>query len=128
MIANQRREKIPELLKEDGSAKIIKWAKIFKVTEVTIRQYLEKLESEEFILREQGGAFFKNVEQSMKSFTLLNQDNPGKKKIIGRKAITFTFPRNCLVGYMSLPFTFQLSGQPFSSPVNDYVSIIYEYF
>jgi len=86
MLPHQRREKILELLKEDGSAKVIKLAKIFKVSEVTVRQDLEKLESEGHILREHGGAFLKNVEDSVKSFTLLNQDNLEKKKLIGRKA------------------------------------------
>jgi DeoR/GlpR family transcriptional regulator of sugar metabolism len=86
MLAYQRREKIFELLREDGSAKVIKLAKIFKVSEVTIRQDLEKLESEGFILREHGGAFLKNVEDNVKSFTILNQENLEKKKIIGRKA------------------------------------------
>lgn len=86
MLANQRREKILELLNEDGSAKVINLAKIFKVSEVTIRQDLEKLESEGYILREHGGAFLKNVEHSVKSFTLLNQDNLEKKIIIGKKA------------------------------------------
>jgi DeoR/GlpR family transcriptional regulator of sugar metabolism len=86
MLANQRREKIFELLKEDGSAKVIQLAKIFKVSEVTIRQDLEKLESEGNILREHGGAFLKNVEDNVRSFTILNQDNLEKKKIVGRKA------------------------------------------
>ena len=86
MLANQRREKILELLNEDGSAKVINLAKIFKVSEVTIRQDLEKLESEGYILREHGGAFLKNVEHSVKSFSLLNQDNLEKKIIIGKKA------------------------------------------
>jgi DeoR/GlpR family transcriptional regulator of sugar metabolism len=86
MLANQRREKIFELLKEDGSAKVIQLSKIFKVSEVTIRQDLEKLELEGFILREHGGAFLKNVEDNVKSFTILNQDNLEKKKIIGKKA------------------------------------------
>jgi DeoR/GlpR family transcriptional regulator of sugar metabolism len=86
MLAYQRRDKILEMLKEDGSAKVINLAKIFKVSEVTIRQDLEKLESEGFIHREHGGAFLKNVEAGVRSFTLLNQDNLEKKKIIGRKA------------------------------------------
>lgn len=86
MLANQRREKILELLKEDGSAKVIKLSKIFKVSEVTIRQDLEKLEKDGYIKREHGGAFLKNVEHSVKSFTLLNQDNIEKKKKIGKKA------------------------------------------
>lgn len=86
MFANQRREKILELIREDGSAKVIKLSKIFKVSEVTIRQDLEKLELEGFILREHGGAFLKNVEDSVKSITLLNQENLEKKQLIGKKA------------------------------------------
>jgi DeoR/GlpR family transcriptional regulator of sugar metabolism len=34
-------------LQEDGSAKVLDLAKVFKVTEVTIRQDLEKLEKED---------------------------------------------------------------------------------
>ena len=86
MLANQRRDKIMELLREDGSAKVINLAKIFKVSEVTIRQDLEKLEQDGLIKREHGGAFLKNVEHSVKSFTILNQDNIEQKQIIGRKA------------------------------------------
>jgi DeoR/GlpR family transcriptional regulator of sugar metabolism len=86
MMGNKRREKILELIREDGSAKVIKLAKIFKVSEVTIRQDLEKLEQEGFILREHGGAFLKNVEEGVKSITLLNQENIEKKQKIGKKA------------------------------------------
>jgi DeoR/GlpR family transcriptional regulator of sugar metabolism len=86
MMGNKRREKILELIREDGSAKVIKLAKIFKVSEVTIRQDLEKLELEGFILREHGGAFLKNVEEGVKSITLLNQENIEKKQKIGKKA------------------------------------------
>jgi DeoR/GlpR family transcriptional regulator of sugar metabolism len=86
MLANQRRDKILELLQEDGSAKVMKLSKLFKVSEVTIRQDLEKLESEGLITREHGGAFLKNVDVNVKSFTLLNQDNLERKQVIGRKA------------------------------------------
>ncbi len=86
MLANQRRDKMLELLREDGSAKVINLAKIFKVSEVTIRQDLEKLEQDGFVKREHGGAFLKNVENTVKSFTILNQDNIEQKQIIGRKA------------------------------------------
>lgn len=86
MLANQRRDKIIELLREDGSAKVIKLAKIFKVSEVTIRQDLEKLEKEGLIRREHGGAFLKSVEDSVKSFSLLNQENLDKKQVIGKRA------------------------------------------
>lgn len=89
MLANQRRVKILELLQEDGSAKVIKLAKIFRVSEVTIRQDLEKLEKDGYVRREHGGAFLKNVADSVKSFTLLNQDNIERKQIIGKKAAEF---------------------------------------
>ncbi len=56
MLPNQRRDKILELLKEDGSAKVIDLARIFKVTEVTIRQDLEKLEKDGLVIKEHGGA------------------------------------------------------------------------
>jgi len=86
MLANQRRQKIFELLKEDGSAKVNRLSRIFKVTEVTIRQDLEKLEQEGLIIREHGGAFLKNMQDNVRSFTPLNADNMDKKTAIGRKA------------------------------------------
>jgi DeoR/GlpR family transcriptional regulator of sugar metabolism len=88
MLANQRRQKIFDLLREDGSAKVIHLAKIFKVTEVTIRQDLEKLEQEGLVIREHGGAFLKNIQDNVRSFIPLNKDNMDKKTAIGKKAAT----------------------------------------
>jgi DeoR/GlpR family transcriptional regulator of sugar metabolism len=89
MIANQRREKILELIKEDGSAKVIDLAKIFKVTEVTIRQDLEKLEKDGLVIREHGGAFLKNIKDQVQAFSLANQDNIDKKELIAQKCLEF---------------------------------------
>ena len=54
MFAAQRREKILELIREDGHAKVQELSRLFKVTEVTIRQDLEKLEEQGLIKREHG--------------------------------------------------------------------------
>jgi DeoR/GlpR family transcriptional regulator of sugar metabolism len=89
MLANQRRDKILELLKEDGSAKVADLSKIFKVTEVTIRQDLEKLEKDRFVIREHGGVHVKNVEDQVKSFLLANQENMDKKERIAKKSLEF---------------------------------------
>ena len=86
MLANQRREKILELLREDGSAKVANLSRIFKVSEVTIRNDLEKLEMDGFVIREHGGAFLKKVESLVRNFALINQDNMDKKGVIGRHA------------------------------------------
>ena len=86
LLANQRREQIIKLLREDGSAKVIDLARLFKVSEVTIRQDMEKLEAEDLIIREHGGAFLKNVRDQVQSFSLMNTENMDKKELIGKKA------------------------------------------
>ncbi|MBI3719619.1 MAG: DeoR/GlpR transcriptional regulator [Sphingobacteriales bacterium] len=89
MLPNQRRDKILELLQEDGSAKVLDLAKLFKVTEVTIRQDLEKLEHEDLIIREHGGAYLKNVKQQVSTFSLAHQENLDKKELIALKCLDF---------------------------------------
>lgn len=89
LLANQRREKILELLHEDGSAKVSNLARLFKVTEVTIRQDLERLEKEGQIVREHGGAYLKNVEDQVKNFSLTHQENMDKKRLIAGKSLEF---------------------------------------
>lgn len=89
MLPNQRRDKILELLKEDGSAKVIDLARIFKVTEVTIRQDLEKLEKDGLVTKEHGGAYLKNVEDQVRTFSLGNQENIDKKELIAAKCLEF---------------------------------------
>jgi DeoR/GlpR family transcriptional regulator of sugar metabolism len=89
MTATQRRQKILELIKEDGSAKVVDLAKIFKVTEVTIRQDLEKLDKDGLVVREHGGAFLKNIENQVRTFSLANQENMDKKERIAQKCLEF---------------------------------------
>ncbi|MFM1878462.1 MAG: hypothetical protein RLZZ241_1328, partial [Bacteroidota bacterium] len=93
----RRREEILNLLKEDGSAKVVNLAQLFKVSEVTIRQDLEKLEAEGLITREHGGAFLKNAMDSVRNFALMNQDNLDKKASIARKAIQFIEPGDTII-------------------------------
>lgn len=89
MLPNHRRDKILELLKEDGSAKVIDLAKLFKVTEVTIRQDLERMERDGLLVREHGGAYLKNIEAQVKSFELSHQENLDKKERIAAKCLEF---------------------------------------
>jgi DeoR/GlpR family transcriptional regulator of sugar metabolism len=89
MLANIRREKILDLLREDGSAKVKDLASIFKVTEVTIRQDLEKLEADELIVKEHGGAAIKNVEDQVNSFSLTHQENLEQKESIALKCLDY---------------------------------------
>lgn len=90
MLANQRRQKIFELIREDGHAKVVDLSRIFKVTEVTIRQDLERLETDGFVVREHGGAYLKDIDLNVRNFVLQNQENnPAEKMAIARKAAEF---------------------------------------
>lgn len=87
MLPNQRREKILEMIREDGHAKVLQLSKIFKVTEVTIRQDLEKLEKDGYIEREHGGAYLKNIGLNVKNIALQNQEFLAEKAAIAKKAL-----------------------------------------
>lgn len=89
MLQNQRRDKILELIKEDGHAKVTDLSRIFKVTEVTIRQDLEHLEKEGSIVRQHGGAYLKNIDLNVRNFSLQNQENIDEKIMIARKAVEY---------------------------------------
>jgi len=87
LLPQQRREKILDLIREDGHAKVLQLSRIFKVTEVTIRQDLEKLEKEGFIEREHGGAYLKNIGLNVKNIVLQNQEHLAEKAAIAHKAL-----------------------------------------
>ncbi|WP_163326229.1 DeoR/GlpR family DNA-binding transcription regulator [Draconibacterium mangrovi] len=87
LLPQQRREKIFDLIREDGHAKVLELSKIFKVTEVTIRQDLEKLEDEGLVVREHGGAYLKNISANVQNIELLNNENMAEKESIAKKAV-----------------------------------------
>ena len=87
LLPQQRREKIFDLIREDGHAKVLELSKIFKVTEVTIRQDLEKLEDEGLVVREHGGAYLKNISANVQNIELLNNENMSEKESIAKKAV-----------------------------------------
>lgn len=97
MLPTQRKEKILELLQEDGSAKVADLARIFKVTEVTIRQDLEKLEREGLVVREHGGVHLKNVENQVRNFSLIHQENLKEKELIAQKCLEFIYPGDTII-------------------------------
>jgi len=87
MLPQQRRQKIFELIREDGQAKVLDLSRIFKVTEVTIRQDLEKLEDEGLVVREHGGAHLKDIGISVRNIELLSKENMPHKSSIAQKAL-----------------------------------------
>ena len=56
MTAEQRKQKISELLKENDSVKVTELSNLFGVSEVTVRAYLEDMEKKGLLARIHGGA------------------------------------------------------------------------
>ena len=86
LLAEPRRMKILEWLQEEGSARVRDLSGAFGVSEATIRQDLERLDTEGYITREHGGAYLKSVPQQVQSMSLQHVANMDKKKKIGRAA------------------------------------------
>lgn len=86
LLGEARRMKILEWLQEEGTARVRILAEAFGVSEVTVRQDLEKLEIEGHIVREHGGAFLKSVTQQVQAMALHHMIHMDAKRRIGRTA------------------------------------------
>ena len=86
LLAEPRRMKILEWLQEEGSARVRELSTAFRVSEATIRQDLERLEQDGYVLREHGGAYLKTVQQQVGAMSLQHVENMDKKRKIGAAA------------------------------------------
>jgi DeoR/GlpR family transcriptional regulator of sugar metabolism len=86
LLAEPRRMKILDWLKEEGSARVRDLSAAFAVSEATIRQDLEKLETDGHISRQHGGAFLRTVPRQVETLSLQHMENMEKKRKIGVKA------------------------------------------
>jgi DeoR/GlpR family transcriptional regulator of sugar metabolism len=86
LLAEQRRRRILELIQEEGSARVKFLSQLFDVSEPTIRQDLERLEADDFIIRSHGGAVLKTIPQQVRTLSLQHSENLDKKVLIGRAA------------------------------------------
>lgn len=86
MLAHERRTKIYELVKEEGAVRTAALSDIFGVSEVTIRQDLDKLAADGFIAREHGGAYLNTIPDQVARLALEHTENMDKKGRIGQAA------------------------------------------
>ncbi len=86
LLAEPRRMKILDWLQEEGSARVRDLRVAFGVSEATIRQDLEKLESDGHVSRQHGGAFLRTLPKQVETLSLQHMENIEKKRKIGVKA------------------------------------------
>jgi DeoR/GlpR family transcriptional regulator of sugar metabolism len=89
MFQEQRREKILELLRENGSCRVQELSALFQVSEPTIRQDLEALEKIHSITRQHGGAFIADFSSFTGKLTLEHTEHMEEKRRIGARAAEF---------------------------------------
>ena len=78
--------KILDWLKEEGSVRVRDLSAAFAVSEATIRQDLEKLETDGHVTRQHGGAFLRTVTKQVETLSLQHMENMDKKRKIGVRA------------------------------------------
>jgi DeoR/GlpR family transcriptional regulator of sugar metabolism len=97
MFPEQRREKIIELLRENGSCRVQELKDIFQVSEPTIRQDLDVMERTGLIVRQHGGAFISNYSTFASDIQLERHINMERKSLIGAKAAEFVHSGDSII-------------------------------
>jgi DeoR/GlpR family transcriptional regulator of sugar metabolism len=88
LLAEPRRMKILEWMREEGSARVRDLSSAFAVSEATIRQDLERLDQDGHITRQHGGAFLRTLPAQVEKMSLQHMENIEKKRKIGALAAT----------------------------------------
>jgi DeoR/GlpR family transcriptional regulator of sugar metabolism len=86
LLSEPRRRRILEWIQEEGAARVRDLAVAFQVSEATIRQDLERLEVDNQITREHGGAYLNPSSAPTGAMVLHHQENMDKKAKIGALA------------------------------------------
>ena len=89
MFQDQRREKIMELLRENGSCRVQELSELFRVSEPTIRGDLEALEKTHSVTRQHGGAYINDFASFTDSLRLEHTEHMEEKRRIAVKAAEF---------------------------------------
>ena len=89
MFQEQRRDKIIELLRENGSCRVQELSELFKVSEPTIRGDLEALEKIYPVTRQHGGAYINNFASFTHNLKLEHGEHMEEKRRIANKAAEF---------------------------------------
>ena len=97
MLGIERRQAIIDKLKQEHRVYVSELSKIFNVTEETIRRDLDKLESDDLIRRNYGGAVLNDYISEDLSFLRRSAINSKEKDVIAQKAMDFIKDGNTIM-------------------------------
>lgn len=97
MLAPERRARILDLIKDNGSLTTVRISEMMNVSEMTIRRDMIKLEENGLLIRSHGGAMLKeNSLRAHLSFLEKRDINIQEKETIARKAASFIKPGDAI--------------------------------
>lgn len=97
MTSEQRKQKISELLKEHDSVKVTELSRLFDVSEVTVRSYLEDMEKKGLLTRVHGGAVSSYKPYYSMNLTQRLEANQVQKVDIAEKISTLIRPNDTIM-------------------------------
>lgn len=97
MIAEDRKQQILNLLKENGSVKVTELSQKFKVSEVTVRAYLTDMESKGLLTRIHGGAISSYKPYCSMNFNQRLETNYQEKDTIAKKISEIIEPNDTVM-------------------------------
>ena len=97
MIADERKQKISDLLKENNTVKVTELSQLFDVSEVTIRNYLADMEKKGLLSRIHGGAVSSYKPYYSMNLTQRIETNQSKKVDIAEKISTMISPNDTIM-------------------------------
>lgn len=89
MISNNRQLEILELLSQKGNVSVEELAEKFKVSKMTIRRDLEKLQENNLLQRTHGGALMNRVLLQEMAYNEKREEHSEIKQCITRRAVSF---------------------------------------
>jgi len=108
MISNNRQLQILELLAEKGNVTVEELAEDLKVSKMTIRRDLEKLQENNLLQRTHGGALMNRVLLQEMAYNEKREENSEIKQCITKKAVSF-IEKNKIIFLDAGTTTFELA-------------------
>ncbi len=97
MIADERKQKILDLIKKHGVVKVAELSQIFNVSEVTVRNYLTDMERMGLLTRTHGGAISSYKPYCSMNFNQRMETNQPAKDLIGKKIAEMIEPNDTIM-------------------------------
>lgn len=97
MQQNERKNKILELLKKNGSVKVTELSSLFNISEVSVRNYLDDMEKKGLLSRVHGGAISSYKPYYSMNMSQRMETNQLKKKRIAEMAAQMVKPNDTIM-------------------------------